>query len=254
MEKLNKNEFLESGLLEQYVLKIATPEEEAIVEEYAQHFPEIAAQIKEMQAALEAYAMQHAVPPPPGMKKQVLSELNTPASASRLSFGTGLLIAACIALALTSFLLFKTQSLYKVENQNLQIAFSELETSCLEKEKQSEAIAQQLHILRAPSTKRVQLLGTANAPDADVAVYWNEQEATGLLQIAYLPPIPEGKTYQIWADVDGVMINAGLFNGENFDLQNIQFIARAESLNITLEPAGGSDHPTVEFLQANGKV
>ena len=50
------------------------------------------------------------------------------------------------------------------------------------------------------------------------------------------------------------MINAGVLSKDRSDLQIIEFIEDAESLNITLENAGGSDHPNVEMLQANGLI
>jgi hypothetical protein len=37
-------------------------------------------------------------------------------------------------------------------------------------------------------------------------------------------------------------------------IQKMDFVARAESINITLEPLGGSEEATVEQLQASGKV
>jgi hypothetical protein len=56
--------------------------------------------------------------------------------------------------------------------------------------------------------------------------------------------------YQMWADVDGVMINMGLLPADA-DLIPVKYIDRAESFNITIEPAGGNDHPTVENLISN---
>jgi hypothetical protein len=41
---------------------------------------------------------------------------------------------------------------------------------------------------------------------------------------------------------------------EATDLQLINYIARAESLNITLEPLGGSEQPTVELLYVNAPM
>jgi hypothetical protein len=36
----------------------------------------------------------------------------------------------------------------------------------------------------------------------------------------------------------------------NEELITLKYIDKAESLNITIEPAGGNDHPTVEKLIA----
>ena len=65
-----------------------------------------------------------------------------------------------------------------------------------------------------------------------------------------LDPLDTEHTYQMWADVDGEMINMGLVPAEQ-DYIPLRYIDKAESLNITIEPAGGSEHPTVEQLISN---
>jgi len=64
-----------------------------------------------------------------------------------------------------------------------------------------------------------------------------------------IPLILHGNTYQMWSDVDGEMIDMGLLQ-TNEELITLKYIDKAESLNITIEPAGGNDHPTVEKLIA----
>ena len=56
--------------------------------------------------------------------------------------------------------------------------------------------------------------------------------------------------YQMWADVEGEMINMGVINTEE-PLIAMTYIEDAESLNVTIEPKGGSDHPTVSRLITN---
>ena len=51
----------------------------------------------------------------------------------------------------------------------------------------------------------------------------------------------------MWSDVDGEMINMGTL-APNQELIPLKYIEKAESLNITIEPVGGNDHPTVEDL------
>ena len=91
-------------------------------------------------------------------------------------------------------------------------------------------------------------------PNGKVVSYVNHNTKSVVINTERLPDLDDEHDYQMWADVEGEMINAGIFNGNSFDLQQIKYIAEAESLNITLEPEGGSEHPTVELLQANAKV
>lgn len=56
--------------------------------------------------------------------------------------------------------------------------------------------------------------------------------------------------YQMWADVEGEMINMGLIDNKK-DLLAMNYIENAESLNITIEPLGGSEHPDVSRSISN---
>jgi anti-sigma-K factor RskA len=255
---MDKEQFLQSGLLEQYVLKLTSPEEEEIVLRFIEQYPEVGEEIQLMQQALEAYAKENAVAPPPGLREQVLSNIESPAPSTtgikRMSLLGGFGIAAAFTLGLIAFVLFQGRKDLQQQYAELESAYAELASDCTTKQERSAAIAAQLELLRDPATKHVHLRGTDLTPDALVVVYWNDSQTSGMLQIENLPPPPTGKTYQIWADVEGEMINAGVFDGSAIDLQPIAYIEDAESLNITLEPEGGSEHPTVSLLQANGKV
>ena len=65
-----------------------------------------------------------------------------------------------------------------------------------------------------------------------------------------LPDLDADHDYQMWADVEGEMINMGVISKDK-KLMAMNYIDHSESLNITIEPAGGNDHPTVERLVTN---
>lgn len=87
-------------------------------------------------------------------------------------------------------------------------------------------------------------------PNYSAIAYVNVEKQAVLLNVAGLTQLPANKNYQLWADVEGEMINMGLVkSGEN--VLTMKYIENSESINLTIEPAGGSDHPTVENLIAN---
>jgi anti-sigma-K factor RskA len=263
---MDKEQFLTSGLLEQYVLGITTPKEARIVEEFAEEFPEIKAELRLLQNAMDKYAAQHAVPPPPGLKNKVMREIGVPAVGSQPSFGGGSsrLVKLGFALSLAALLITSFLTIYYRQTANnvrqqltaARTELTELRTDCEERQKASEAVVAQVAFIKDPNTTQVLLEGISTiAEDAKAFVYWNEADKSGYLNLGNLPPPPVGKTYQIWADVQGVMIDAGIVDTQTAqNWQSIRFIEKAESLNITIEPEGGSDHPTVALLTASGKV
>jgi anti-sigma-K factor RskA len=259
---MNKEQFLNSGLIEQYVLGLTDSEESAIVEEFAQQDPAIANEIKELQLAMEQYAAQHAIPTPPGMKEKVMEKVGgstgsiaaSPTSPRRgislmslLSF-----VGMCAALVL---LFFQTQGKQAALKQlNKQTAeFEAFRQKCEQQQANSNQHIAMSTFFQDPATQAIELKGMNQSAATSALAYWNEKQEKGFVDLSGLPAPPEGKIYQIWADVDGKMINAGVLDSQfPYRVQTIKYIAQAESLNITLEPKGGSDHPTVELLQANG--
>ena len=65
----------------------------------------------------------------------------------------------------------------------------------------------------------------------------------------HLPPMPSGKTYQLWFIVDGRPVSGGIFNadrtGRGFLRAQVPLSAlKASTFAVTLEPAGGTSAPT----------
>lgn len=254
---MNKEEFLKSGLLEQYVLKLTDPEETELVETMLKRFPELKSELDTMHNAIEQYALSHSIPPPPHLKDRVLAEIEDlekgPYRQTKPIPGRSLgSVAAILAFAVLSLMLWlQNKGLredYLVLKENLEAQ----QAAC--EEQLQQALNRPLAFLSEPSTKTTILKGTAVAPQAEAIVFWNPIKKTACVNLVNLPEPPANKQYQIWADVAGEMINMGLLENSKESIQSINYIANAESFNITLEPAGGSEHPTVELLQANGAV
>lgn len=80
----NIQDYIESGILEQYALGELTAAEQADVESQAAHYPEVRAELAQVQAAFGFYAAAHAVAPPAGLRERVLINLMTQIAASAL--------------------------------------------------------------------------------------------------------------------------------------------------------------------------
>ena len=87
-------------------------------------------------------------------------------------------------------------------------------------------------------------------PEAKVVSYVNHKTKSVVINTERLPKLDAEHDYQMWADVEGEMINMGVISKDK-NLLAMNYIDHAESLNITIEPAGGNDHPTVSRLVTN---
>ena len=71
----NFQDYIESGILEQYALGELSAAEQAAVEAHAASHPEVRAELAQVQAALGFYAEAHALTPPAAMRERVLSNV-----------------------------------------------------------------------------------------------------------------------------------------------------------------------------------
>ena len=91
------------------------------------------------------------------------------------------------------------------------------------------------------------LKGNDKIPNGFATAYINHEEKSAIVNVQKLPDLPEDKTYQMWADVEGEMIDMGVIDSSKQTL-TMNYIKDAESINITIEEKGGSDHPDVSNL------
>jgi hypothetical protein len=69
--------FIESGILELYVLGDVTPAEKQQVEAMVQNHPVVKAELEEMEKALESYAFANAIQPSENQRNKILNSLVT---------------------------------------------------------------------------------------------------------------------------------------------------------------------------------
>jgi anti-sigma-K factor RskA len=266
---MDKEQFLKTGLLEQYVLGLTDEEESELVEQFAKQHSDIAQEIDSMREALEEYAMQYVKLPPEELKKRVMQSVDEEISAGQhrpdtaaRSTGSALMnalpsffmIACILGLGLLAYLFYEGKTNVEQNYVQLSAAFDNYKLDCESKQSQAVALEEIYKLLQHHATEPVKLSGSSIAPTAQAVAYLNPVAEKAIINLTKLPTPPEGKTYQLWADVEGHMVNMGVIEFEKNDFQMVTFIEGAESLNITLEPNGGSKEPTVELLYVNGKV
>ena len=255
---MNKDQFLGSGLLEQYALGITSEEESALVEQYLNTFPEVRAEYTSMRKALDQYAKQYAIQPPEVLRNRVIEAVdhqharsqdnNEPVPSgsngrfSQSGWSRFLVSTAILLMGAGLFLLDRKADGLQQELSNQTVLLD----ACQEEKENLESSNTLFAFLKHGQTQQVSIEGTPLSPEMRLIAYWNESTSK-----AYLNPVN-----QIWADVDGKMISVGLLNPELplDQLATISFIEKAESLNLTLEPEGGSEEPTVSLLMANGII
>lgn len=118
-----------------------------------------------------------------------------------------------------------------------------------------------LEILRSKEFNAILLPGNqAVAPQAFSKVLYNKKDAIAYIDVKGLPEAPENKVYQVWSLVLEPLTptSMGLINTKTNAADGLyKFEAVPETtqaFGITLEPAGGSEMPTMSQLYTLGAV
>ena len=114
-------------------------------------------------------------------------------------------------------------------------------------------------VLRDDNITKVPLAGQGNFASTNAKVYWDKNSQRIFLDAQGLPEPPEGKVYQVWSLKLSPLTPTSLGTIDSFTTDankifEIENTNQSEAFGITLEPAGGSETPTMEQLYTLGVV
>ena len=104
-------------------------------------------------------------------------------------------------------------------------------------------------ILTAPDVARVDLAGQQPvSPSASARAFWSRSRGM-VFNASNLPPLPAGRTYQLWVVTAQAPISAGLLTPDIQGSVSEVFntppdIRQPIAMAVTIEPAGGGPAPT----------
>ena len=252
---MNLKEYISSGIIESYVLGLATEAEQEEFEAMCKQHPEIEQARNQFEMALENQLQQDAVAPPPQIKEKLLASLSSVDSVSatdtfeneqapvrRLSVWKIMAAACLLLLAGVAFWAVTLNNKYQTavqENIALknQLAQSSDEVTELKRTAQT---------LQNPALKTVALQGTQNAPNSFANVYWDSTTKDVYLLVNNMPKPASDKQYQLWAIIDGKPIDLGVIEEDVWKkklLLQMKNVQNAQAFAITLEQTGGSPTP-----------
>lgn len=253
---MDKKTILENGLLEQYLLGELDVDQTTELENLLAQEEDLKAELLALEKDFERIGQENAIAPPTEVKANLMAYAKgdnaviTLKSQNKMKYLFG--VAASIAglLLLGSFWMYTQlnevqQQLNTVEgsNEELNRTIEKLNNSLNTKETLFATLSH-------PDTEQYVLEGNALMPEGKMLSYVNHTTKSVVVNTERLPILNNDEDYQMWADVEGEMINMGVIS-KSSQLMAMNYIDHAESLNITIEPSGGSEHPTVSRLVTN---
>ncbi|MFW0716339.1 anti-sigma factor [Pedobacter sp. N23S346] len=282
----NLKAYIESGVLELYVLGDLSPEETLHVKELASQHQEIRDELAAIEYAMEEFAMQNAVQPSEDVETKLFEKLGInideeanlvsdqplPVEPKIIRFDNSdgkvrslrYALVACVAL-----LIISTAALF-ITYSKLTDAHDQIASLNLDKEKFAGVVSKLEYNNRGLNNlvemndskdwATVRMQGQAISPQSKMNVYWNKKDKSVLINYLAmdLPKADAKHEYQLWALVNGKPVSLGVFGKTDSTsreaLLKMQTIQEAQAFAVTLEPMGGSVNPTMEKLTVMGGV
>ncbi|MBS1606306.1 MAG: anti-sigma factor [Bacteroidetes bacterium] len=271
---MNLKDYIESGIIESYVMGLATESERAEFERLCAQYPELVAARRKFEESIEASAKEQALPTPPEVKVKIFEAIgkNAPSSLGSTSSnppnipsmqnsknpvrGSGMLrfVAAAAIILLIGMVWLYFQA--KQRNQDLVRENDGLKTQRDTAQNILNRIVQeQKQAIGDPNTTVVNMVGTKAAPRSSANVYWDSASSSVYLVVKNMPQLPNDQQYQLWALIDGKPNDLGVFDATNDKLiLKMKDTKKAQAFAITIEKRGGSSSPTLEKMQSMGKA
>ncbi|WP_411032256.1 anti-sigma factor domain-containing protein [Spongiimicrobium sp. 3-5] len=242
--------FLDTDLLEKYLLGTTSAEESMQVERYIAMYPEVRETYNELQENLETFAKMHAISTPEGLKERILSSIRAQNTVRRRFF------RYAIAASFIAFIFAGSSYFFWNQNKNLveenTLVTNKIKDLEADMKQRLEDVRNQFIVLNNPQTKKYAVKGNKNAKDLKAVAYVNPVKKLSYINVSKLPNLPEDRCYQMWAEVNGEMVNLGIIKeaGTADKLLALPYAENAVSY-ITIEPKGGNVTPTVQNIVAN---
>lgn len=266
--------YIESGVLEDYVLGTISEQERAEVSCLATTYLEINSEIQKIQLSLGIFTELGATEPDPEMRERIWNEVKSIGKENSISIADSGIstestnskkirlyysiaaILAIVAFATTYWAINTKNELIETQtqltdlhiaNENISHDFAELR----------EMVDKNNKIYEMPDAKVIKLSGMPDkSPHSMAYAVWDGKTKDVYLDVKNLPENPEGMQYQLWTISDkGVPVSVGVFDQNN--QKQVLKLGQAQTsimFAVTLEKAGGVQSPTMNEMYIAGKV
>ena len=267
--------YIESGILELYVVGDLSHDERLQVEDMASKHPAVKAELGEIERSMELYARENAVEPAENLRDRILNSLVTnlgddsifpskpepvkdnvvKMSAPKPNNFYKYAFAACLALLLASVVVL--MNVYS----KLQTANGQLLALNSQNTKYASTVSfmkEEIGVYSDTTFKMVKLKGMPKHAESSMMVAYSpvKKKVMIAMEKLSLPENDQAHQYQLWALVGGKPVSLGVFDKTNADtaaMKEMASVSSPDAFAVTLEPRGGSVNPTMDQMMVIGK-
>jgi anti-sigma factor RsiW len=283
---VNIQTLITSGVLDLYVLGLASDEERAEVEDNLSKYPEIQEEINSIRRALILYASAHAVQVPDDVKASILQSLDKNVSSrSRLksketqpatvtetpktirqehpvswfkasNIVTGLLALGFLIAVAAAFYFFNKASAFKSELSMVINELSSLKAASESSGNETSTITAQWNFLRKRTVKLVRLNGNGANKNLSARLHYATDTKESLFDFIEAPATGQDEYLFLWAITNGRVSRIGKLEKQpdNGTLQKLNLFDLPQSFIITIEPVAEPAKASLDKIVLAGVV
>jgi anti-sigma-K factor RskA len=269
---VNIKEYIESGILEAYVLGALPEEEHRAVEVAVAQYPELKLEVEAIEGAMLQFAQATSVEPPAELQDKIWNALQgteqampapQPATTEYTAPKTIPLVAApkanmqwaraAVWVALVGSLLANVMLWSEKNKADRQLAGIQQQVDTMSANQQTlaakiSAYEQERAMLAKVDMMPVVMQSAQPGHEMAGMMYWSKTKGEAYVSMSHMPMPPTGKQYQLWVIQDGKPVSMGTIPNElvsNGGLQKAgMLVTGGQAFAISLEKEGGNPTPT----------
>lgn len=283
---MNVKEYIESGILEAYVLDALPETERKEVAANIAQYPELAEEVAAIERSMQLFAEATSEEPPAYMQDQIWKVLQADTDAGQLvqpvieehndnhqvkeapkvipftpqkqwNFSRAAIWIALGASLLGNFILLSNRG----NMQQQQVAMQQQADSLQAEHQKMTVLAANLQkekdMLADTAMQTIVMKTMQPGHPMAATVYWNKSKGEAYLAMKKLPMPPKGMQYQMWVMQSGKPVSMGVLSNDlvSGEVSRIPMqVTNGQAFAISLEKEGGSPTPTMENIYVLGKT
>ncbi len=239
--KKKLQDFIQSGILDRYIIDETSALENLKVEHYLDAYPEVERAYIKLQDRLEIIAKVNAKEAPKFALNNIIASADndnrviTIDTASRKTPWFGI-AASVIALlfAGTSYMMYQQNQLLHRENQVVVDEIFDLRSDMVNTNQKLEDVMLQFSKLNNPETEKYVFRGNARSKNLKAVAYINAIEKTSMIDVASLPQLNEDEFYEVFAKFEKDLVSLGIIDPSERKMQRLPYAENALGLSIKI--------------------
>ncbi len=276
---MNTQEYIESGILEAYVLGALSAEEQTEVAANIAMYPELAAEVEAIELAMQQFAEAGAQEPPAHLQDQIWNAIQAnsdtvplqkkeiarepqpaktipfnpaPVHGARSVWQRAAVWAAVGVSVVTNFVLLSQRNKVTNDQVVMQRSMDSLQQKQQVLAQLMDNAAKEKEMMADSAMQTVVMKSMKPGHPMAATIYWNKVNGETYLSMKKLPMPPQCMQYQMWVIQDGKPVSMGVLSSEiveNAIVSKLPMnVSGGQAFAISLEKEGGNPTPTEVYV------